>query len=685
VFSDRDSIRIGRNPDLDVTFDPYQERLVSSTHAEIINDGGTWLLRDKSSTNGTFVGGERISERVLRTNDIIEVGKGGPRLRVEFSGAESEAFPGTMLSSEIPRGAPPPAIGGTVMMSLKPQQSMPGGPPPPTVAYHPIRSKRGPSRALFVVFGVLFALVLVAFLGAFAIRQRNMRRHAAVAEVQRKVEQAKADHAERTAEVAATEQKVQKAEAAGNASPEELAQLKLELDAAREREQKYQQIEQNLTTELQSTNEKLDAANSRKPEIRYRYVPVPQPPASRPVDAPIAAPTPLPATSPSSLGGSSPIASQPIAEVGVQRTVRPPEAPTPQPSRQAAVVIPPSPTPTRVEMRASETPEPVPNLPVYPGKVLKRKFAVSSVPSPIPLPGMPTNIGRELAGTLGGALESTGKFVSDPRAALAISVAVVDFHSDSHVIDPKKTVNAISGLSRIFGKSLPNNPVDTARTASYDASMSLNVELFDTTGRLMTETHPAAQASTRQSNFSVSGLSFKQVIFSDTALGDVSRKVVADSVEALTPSLLKTEWSAPITAQRADGVVIGAGRNAGIEVGDIMEAVDTGGRAIGRLRVSSVAYDAAEMEVLSGSAKKLGPRVRFVGSERAPAAGADRWFVSQDKTPAFDGPGISYKQVRSLPAGLKARFEYAVGSWVRVSDGGSAFWVPMTAGRIVTE
>ena len=278
VFSDRDSIRIGRNPDLDVTFDPYQERLVSSTHAEIIDDGGTWLLRDKNSTNGTFVGGERISERVLRTNDIIEVGKGGPRLRVEFAGAESEAFPGTMLSSELPRGAPPPAIGGTVMMSLKPQQPAPGGPPPPpTAAYHPIRTKRGPSRALFVVIGVLVALVLVAFLGAFAIRQRNIRRHAAVAEVQRKVEQAKADHAERTAEVVATEQKVQKAEAAGNASPEELAQLKLELDAAREREQKYQQIEQNLTTELQSTNEKLDAANSRKPEIRYRYVSLPQP------------------------------------------------------------------------------------------------------------------------------------------------------------------------------------------------------------------------------------------------------------------------------------------------------------------------------------------------------------------------------------------------------------------------
>jgi hypothetical protein len=292
---------------------------------------------------------------------------------------------------------------------------------------------------------------------------------------------------------------------------------------------------------------------------------------------------------------------------------------------------------------------------------------------------------RELAVILGGALESTGKFMNDPRAPLAVAIAVIDFHSDSHVTDPKKAANAVSSIGRIFGKNLPNNPVDTARAASYAASMSLKVELFDTTGRLVTETHPSAQASTRQSNFSVSGVSFSQVVFSDTALGDVSRKVVADSLEALMPSLLKIEWSAPITAQRADVVVMGAGRNAGVEVGDVMESVDTGGRVIGRLRVSSVAFDSAEMEVVTGPLKKLGPRVRFVGSERAPSAAADRWFVTQDKTLAFDGPGISYKQLRSVSTGLKARFDYAVGSWVRVSDGGSAFWLPMTAGRIATE
>jgi pSer/pThr/pTyr-binding forkhead associated (FHA) protein len=706
VFSERDPIGIGRNPDLDITFDPYEERVVSATHAEITNDGGRWLLRDKSSTNGTFVGGERItSERVLRTNDIIEVGKGGPRLRVQFSGAEGETFPTTMLSSEMPHGGAP-AIGGTVMMSLKPQQSAPGRSQPPAAVYRPIRSKtRGPSRALFVVIGVLLALVLVAFLGAFAMRQRNLRRRGAVADVQRKVEQAKADHAERTAEVVATEQKVKNAEAAGNASPEELAQLKLELDAARGREQKYQEIEQNLTTELQSTNEKLNAANSRKPEVRYRYVPVPQTvpvpqlvpvpvpqPVPVPVPQPVSVPQPAPATpvetrvappiraptSPSPAGGS-----MPVADAVVQRTIRSPDAAIAQPYRQPAASVPPS--PTRVEMAAPETVEPAESLPAYPGKVLKRKFSVTSVPSPIPIPGMPSNMVRELAVTLGGALESTGRFVNDPRAPLAVAIAVLDFHSESHVIDPKKTANAVAGIGRIFGKNLPNNPVDTARSASYAASMSLNVELFDTAGRLVTATHPTAQASNRQSSFSVSGVSLSQVILSDTALGDVSRKVVADSVEALMPALLKVEWSAPIISQHADGVVVAAGRNAGVEVGDVMEAVDTRGRVMGRLRVSSVAYETAEMEIVSGPSKKLGPRVRFVGSERAPAATADRWFVTLEKTLAFDGPGISYRQVRSVPSGLKVRYDYVVGSWARVSDGGTPFWVRMTAGRIATE
>ena len=47
---------------------------VSRRHAGMIRQGATYLLRDLNSANGTFVGGRRVSEFMLRPGDRIEVG-----------------------------------------------------------------------------------------------------------------------------------------------------------------------------------------------------------------------------------------------------------------------------------------------------------------------------------------------------------------------------------------------------------------------------------------------------------------------------------------------------------------------------------------------------------------------------------------------------------------------------------
>ncbi len=46
----------------------------SRRHAEIVHSGGSFLLRDLASTNGTFVNGNRIAEHVLCPGDCIEIG-----------------------------------------------------------------------------------------------------------------------------------------------------------------------------------------------------------------------------------------------------------------------------------------------------------------------------------------------------------------------------------------------------------------------------------------------------------------------------------------------------------------------------------------------------------------------------------------------------------------------------------
>lgn len=64
--------RIGTRQDSDVHLD---DTFVSSRHAEILVEGEEFVLRDLGSTNGTFCGGERISESRLRDGDRLRFGQ----------------------------------------------------------------------------------------------------------------------------------------------------------------------------------------------------------------------------------------------------------------------------------------------------------------------------------------------------------------------------------------------------------------------------------------------------------------------------------------------------------------------------------------------------------------------------------------------------------------------------------
>ena len=65
---------IGRRATCDVQFDKLD---VSKSHAEIVHDRGTYVLRDCGSTYGTFVNGERITAHTLRSGDHIRLSKPG--------------------------------------------------------------------------------------------------------------------------------------------------------------------------------------------------------------------------------------------------------------------------------------------------------------------------------------------------------------------------------------------------------------------------------------------------------------------------------------------------------------------------------------------------------------------------------------------------------------------------------
>ncbi|MCP4680272.1 MAG: FHA domain-containing protein [Deltaproteobacteria bacterium] len=81
-----EKVSIGRRADHDVQFDPERDRSVSGDHAEIVRRDGKWVFRDHESSNGSWIGDTRITEVSLQGDEEIEIGRGGPVIRVELFG-----------------------------------------------------------------------------------------------------------------------------------------------------------------------------------------------------------------------------------------------------------------------------------------------------------------------------------------------------------------------------------------------------------------------------------------------------------------------------------------------------------------------------------------------------------------------------------------------------------------------
>ncbi len=68
---DKDCLRLGRRDDNDIVLDDI---FVSRIHAEVIRQGKQYIIKDHKSRYGTFVNGERVSEKILSYGDEIQLG-----------------------------------------------------------------------------------------------------------------------------------------------------------------------------------------------------------------------------------------------------------------------------------------------------------------------------------------------------------------------------------------------------------------------------------------------------------------------------------------------------------------------------------------------------------------------------------------------------------------------------------
>lgn len=86
VVVEKRVVRIGRDPSCDVALDPVADAAASSNHAQImLLDNGQVLLSDLGSSNGTFIGEEKVTSAVpIATGTTITLGKDGPQVTVSI-------------------------------------------------------------------------------------------------------------------------------------------------------------------------------------------------------------------------------------------------------------------------------------------------------------------------------------------------------------------------------------------------------------------------------------------------------------------------------------------------------------------------------------------------------------------------------------------------------------------------
>jgi hypothetical protein len=110
------------------------------------------VVRDLNSTNGTFIGEEKITESVLKPGQVLRVGQIQLRLESAEAAAAAAAKKQTQSTMVMQRG-----------VSLNELES-PGRPPGFDTAAAGFAKKKNQANRIFVIAGIVMGLVIVGLL-----------------------------------------------------------------------------------------------------------------------------------------------------------------------------------------------------------------------------------------------------------------------------------------------------------------------------------------------------------------------------------------------------------------------------------------------------------------------------------------------------------------------------------------
>lgn len=145
---DKDLVTLGTDAASDVRFDPTWDKTVAPQHLTLENRQGSWWAKD-ASKDGTYLSGRKINLEKLSPGAVLELGKGGPKIQIDFAAATAPAAAAQTRSVSTPTtAAEPPRVAAAAATSAPAASgTVPAAGPKPS-------SNSGLVIALAVVFFV---------------------------------------------------------------------------------------------------------------------------------------------------------------------------------------------------------------------------------------------------------------------------------------------------------------------------------------------------------------------------------------------------------------------------------------------------------------------------------------------------------------------------------------------------
>jgi len=141
------------------------EPSVSSHHAEILLRGNEIVIKDLDSTNGTFINGEKITEKVLLPGQSLRFGN--VELRLDMPGAPAPAGGTPAAAPASAASAPKKTMSGTMVMpqgvSLGDLESS-GGRPAGFDTNKQFSKKTNKVNFIFLVIGIVAGLLIIGLI-----------------------------------------------------------------------------------------------------------------------------------------------------------------------------------------------------------------------------------------------------------------------------------------------------------------------------------------------------------------------------------------------------------------------------------------------------------------------------------------------------------------------------------------